>query len=135
MPPSARRSIRSRILGLESGRSFSPKVLYVYEKQLEEADVIVINKSDLLDAAQRETLDQIAHSRTRVRSQLLTQGSVRLRETARRSGCNRHQQERPPGCRPARDARSDRAFSDSSPVAASHPRFCTSTRNSSKKRM
>ena len=45
----------ARILGLESGRSFSPKVLYVYEKQLEEADLIVINKSDLLndDAARR----------------------------------------------------------------------------------
>ncbi len=39
----------ARMLGLEAGRSFSPKVLYVYEKQLEEADVIVINKSDLLD--------------------------------------------------------------------------------------
>ena len=39
----------ARILGLESGRSFSPKVLYVYEKQLEEADLLVINKSDLLE--------------------------------------------------------------------------------------
>jgi G3E family GTPase len=47
----------ARILGLESGRSFSPKVLYVYEKQLEEADVIVINKSDLLDATQRGSLE------------------------------------------------------------------------------
>ncbi len=35
-----------RILGLEPGRSFSPKVLYVYRKQLEEADVLVINKID-----------------------------------------------------------------------------------------
>ena len=54
----ARRSERAaRILGLESGRSFSPKVLYVYEKQLEEADLIVINKSDLLsdDAARRRS--------------------------------------------------------------------------------
>jgi len=39
-----------RILGLEPGRSFSSKVTYIYEKQLEEADVIVINKTDLLDA-------------------------------------------------------------------------------------
>src|SRR3984893_13754057 len=53
----------ARILGLESGRSFSPKVLYVYEKQLEEADVIVINKSDLLDAAQRETLERALSTR------------------------------------------------------------------------
>src|SRR5580698_5205871 len=45
-----------RILGLESGRSFAPKVLYVYEKQLEEADAIVINKSDLLDEARLKRL-------------------------------------------------------------------------------
>ena len=35
-----------RVLGLEPGRSFSPKVQYVYGKQLEEADVLVINKVD-----------------------------------------------------------------------------------------
>jgi Ni2+-binding GTPase involved in maturation of urease and hydrogenase len=34
------------VLGLETGKSFSPKVLYVYRKQLEEADVLVINKID-----------------------------------------------------------------------------------------
>ncbi len=45
-----------RILGLEPGRSFSPKVIYVYGKQLEEADVIVVNKSDLLNAGRRERL-------------------------------------------------------------------------------
>jgi G3E family GTPase len=45
-----------RVLGLEAGRSFSPKVLYVYNKQLEEADLIVINKSDVLTAAQRDRL-------------------------------------------------------------------------------
>lgn len=38
-----------RILGLEEGRSFSDKVLYIYKKQLEEADLIVVSKSDLLD--------------------------------------------------------------------------------------
>src|SRR4029453_2703505 len=47
-----------RILGLEEGRSFSPKVLYVYEKQLEEADVIVINKMDLLSESQRTDLER-----------------------------------------------------------------------------
>ena len=31
------------------GRQFSSKVLYIYRKQLEEADIIVINKIDLLD--------------------------------------------------------------------------------------
>ena len=53
----------ARMLGLESGRSFSPKVLYVYEKQLEEADVIVINKSDLLTAGQREALERALSAR------------------------------------------------------------------------
>lgn len=40
----------SRILGIEPGPAFSPKVHYVYEKQLEEAEIIVINKQDLLPA-------------------------------------------------------------------------------------
>jgi Ni2+-binding GTPase involved in maturation of urease and hydrogenase len=40
-----------RVLGIEGGRSFSPKVLYVYRKQLEEADVLVINKVDAIDPA------------------------------------------------------------------------------------
>jgi Ni2+-binding GTPase involved in maturation of urease and hydrogenase len=38
----------ARVLGLEEGSSFSSKVLYVYRKQLEEADLIAINKCDLL---------------------------------------------------------------------------------------
>jgi G3E family GTPase len=45
-----------RVLGLEPGRAFSPKVRYVYGKQLEEADLILVNKIDLLDSARRETL-------------------------------------------------------------------------------
>ena len=45
-----------RMLGLESGRAFAPKVHYVYGKQLEEADAIVINKADLLDAARLDRL-------------------------------------------------------------------------------
>ncbi|MPZ16304.1 MAG: cobalamin biosynthesis protein P47K [Luteitalea sp.] len=52
-----------RILGLEPGRTFSPKVLYVYEKQLEEADFIVINKSDLLTADEQRTLQGALHDR------------------------------------------------------------------------
>jgi len=46
----------ARILGLECGKAFSEKVLYVYDKQLEEADIIVINKTDLLDAEKLEQL-------------------------------------------------------------------------------
>jgi G3E family GTPase len=41
-----------RILGLDEGRKFSPKVVYIYMKQLEEADIIVINKNDLLNQQQ-----------------------------------------------------------------------------------
>ncbi len=36
----------ARILGLREGRNFSEKVTYVYRKQLEEADFIVVNKCD-----------------------------------------------------------------------------------------
>jgi G3E family GTPase len=45
-----------RILGLQQGGKFSDKVTYIYRKQLEEADLIVINKVDLLDANQAEVL-------------------------------------------------------------------------------
>jgi G3E family GTPase len=37
-----------RVFGLEPGRAFSPKVLYVYGKQIEEAEILVINKVELL---------------------------------------------------------------------------------------
>ena len=47
-----------RILGLEDGRTFSRNVTYVYRKQLEEADFIVVNKIDLLN---RERLDILRH--------------------------------------------------------------------------
>jgi G3E family GTPase len=45
-----------RVLGLEAGKAFSPKVLYVYGKQIEEAEVIVINKTDLLTPERVERL-------------------------------------------------------------------------------
>lgn len=46
----------ARILGLEKGPQFSEKVIYVYRKQLEEANIIVVNKSDAVADAPRETL-------------------------------------------------------------------------------
>jgi G3E family GTPase len=52
-----------RILGLREGKSFSPKVLYVYEKQLEEANIIVINKSDLLTRGELTTLKRALEQR------------------------------------------------------------------------
>ncbi len=45
-----------RVLAVESGGSFSEKVLYIYTKQIEEADLVIISKSDLLDDARLEAL-------------------------------------------------------------------------------
>jgi Ni2+-binding GTPase involved in maturation of urease and hydrogenase len=46
-----------RVLGLERDKSFSPKVEYIYRKQLEEADLIVVNKCDLLDETRLDRLE------------------------------------------------------------------------------
>ncbi|HEX4646207.1 MAG TPA: GTP-binding protein, partial [Verrucomicrobiae bacterium] len=40
----------ARLHGLAEGGKFSEKVLYIYRKQLEEADLIVINKIDMVSA-------------------------------------------------------------------------------------
>jgi G3E family GTPase len=48
-----------RFLGILTGKTFSPKVNYIYDKQLEEADLIVINKKELLDA---ESLDRLTRA-------------------------------------------------------------------------
>ena len=53
----------ARMLGLETGRAFSPKVQYIYEKQLEEADIIVINKADLLTPRARQALEAALRAR------------------------------------------------------------------------
>ncbi|MEM9380334.1 MAG: GTP-binding protein [Planctomycetota bacterium] len=52
-----------RVLGLAEGRGFSEKVVYVYEKQLEEADLIVVNKTDTLTAAELDELQTALRAR------------------------------------------------------------------------
>jgi G3E family GTPase len=47
-----------RVFGLAKGGSFSEKVLYIYQKQIEEADIVIISKSDLLDDAKLNALQQ-----------------------------------------------------------------------------
>lgn len=47
-----------RVFGLAKGGNFSDKVLYIYKKQIEEADILVISKSDLLKDDQLEELRQ-----------------------------------------------------------------------------
>lgn len=45
-----------RVFGLDEGGTFSSKVAYIFKKQLEEADIIVISKSDIVSAEQGEEL-------------------------------------------------------------------------------
>lgn len=45
-----------RVFGRSEGKRFSEKVCYIYTKQLEEADHIVVNKCELLDGPEREVL-------------------------------------------------------------------------------
>jgi len=45
-----------RVFGLEKGGNFSEKVLYIYLKQIEEGDLVIISKCDLLDDVRVEAL-------------------------------------------------------------------------------
>lgn len=48
-----------RVFGLDAGGTFSSKVAYIFKKQLEEADVLIISKSDIISEAQREELHAV----------------------------------------------------------------------------
>lgn len=47
-----------RVFGLEKAENFSEKILYIYLKQIEESDLVVISKCDLLDEARLESLQR-----------------------------------------------------------------------------
>ncbi len=51
-----------RVFGVEAGGKFSDKVRYIYRKQLEEADVIVVNKTDLVEAPRLLKLQRVLTS-------------------------------------------------------------------------
>ena len=53
----------ARVLGLRIDKSFSEKVLYIYGKQLEEADLIIINKIDLVSDDERVELEHALSQR------------------------------------------------------------------------
>lgn len=46
----------ARVFGLERGGNFTEKVLYIYRKQIEEADLLVLSKCDLLDGPRESAL-------------------------------------------------------------------------------
>ncbi len=52
-----------RIFGLEKGGGFSEKVRYIFHKQIEEADLLVISKCDLLDESRLGRLRQAVTTR------------------------------------------------------------------------
>jgi G3E family GTPase len=52
-----------RVFGLEPGGSFSEKVLYIYRKQIEEADLAVISKCDLVHETRLGSLRQAIAAR------------------------------------------------------------------------
>ena len=54
---------------------FQENVIYIFEKQIEEASIVVLNKIDLLTSAQQDLLTQLAHARY-ANKQLVIQNSL-----------------------------------------------------------
>lgn len=65
---------RKILEGDEAG--FSPKAEYIFLKQLEEADAVVINKIDTLDPAEAERLAGLVHARLPGKRVLLASGKT-----------------------------------------------------------
>ncbi len=62
-----------RLFGLAPGGSFSSKVAYIFKKQLEEADIIVLSKSDLVTPNQEHSLrDVLARNFPRAKLQSIS---------------------------------------------------------------
>jgi G3E family GTPase len=53
----------ARAFGVDPGPSFSSRVLYIYDKQLEEADVLVLNKIDIIPEELRIQLEAMLAKR------------------------------------------------------------------------
>jgi CobW/HypB/UreG, nucleotide-binding domain len=51
-----------RILKNESGAGFSPKAAYIFRKQIEEADFVIVNRIDELDPARVQSLADLIES-------------------------------------------------------------------------
>ena len=90
----------ARIFGLEPGRKFSERVLYIYRKQLEEAGIILVNKTDLIDEPRLNAL----------RSELAERHSRDHPPDPARGGCSAHHADRGGG--PDRGRAVPRAASD-----------------------
>ena len=52
-----------KILRSETGVGFSPKAAYIFLKQLEEADIIAINKIDKISPAEQQELTELLEQR------------------------------------------------------------------------
>ncbi len=52
----------ARMFGLTEGKNFSSAVRYVYRKQIEEADIVVLNKIDLIDDSLQQKLRTLLSS-------------------------------------------------------------------------
>ncbi len=50
-----------RVLRNEAGTGFSPKAAYILKKQIEEADLVLVNRADELTEAQCEELESLIH--------------------------------------------------------------------------